>query len=298
MSLLVDHLRSDLNLVKLDILGSGDAYENAGSTCDAGFKERGRDSSHSSELSLVGTLSSTNTHVSVACILHNGGNVCKVEVNESGNVDKLGNGLYTATENVVCNFKSVSKSDIGILYLLESLVGDNDERVYVLGELCDTCLCLLHSLTTLKSEGLGNDTNGKDAHFLSSLSNYGSRTCTGSAAHTCGDEYHVRAVKHTTDLFDGFLSALLTDLRVRTCALTSGNLIADDYLLSCARAVKHLAVGVDRYKFNATNVGGDHAVNCVVSAAAYTNNLYRNATIIYLLKIKFHFAVKHFIIPP
>ena len=290
MSLLVNHVGSNIYLVELNILGRGNAHEHAGSTGNIGLKKRGGNSLHSRNLRLVSTLCSTNAHVSVAGVLHNRGNVSKVEVDKTGNVDKLGYRLNSATENVVGYLECVYESDVGVLYLLESLVGDYDKRVNVLGELLDTCLCLRVSSASLEGEGLGNDTDGKYAHFSGCLCYNGSRTGTGTAAHTCGDKHHVCTLESRLNGFDGFLGTALTDLGVCACALSASDLISDNQLFCCAGCVQSHAVGVDRDELNASDISRNHTVNSVVSAAAYTDDLNAYSAVVYLFKCEFHFG--------
>ena len=59
-----------------------------------------------------------DAHMSVSCVFHNRCDVCKVKIDKSGYIDKLGNRLNSATQNIVSDFKCVSESYIGVLDLL------------------------------------------------------------------------------------------------------------------------------------------------------------------------------------
>ena len=50
--------------------------------------------------------------MSVTCIFHNCSNVCKVKVDKTGNLNKLGNALNTLAKNVIGNVESVSKCNL------------------------------------------------------------------------------------------------------------------------------------------------------------------------------------------
>ena len=294
MSLASNDIGSNVCILKTDVAGGNDVHKDTASTVDGGL-EKGRRNSHLSSLfSLILTCGITNTHVSVACILHNSGNVCEVKVDVTLFVNEVGNALYTCTENVVCNLKSVSESDSLIACLLELVVRNNDERVNELCKLFDTCRCVSCSYLTLKGEGTGNDTDSKNIHFTSNASDYGSRTCSCSTAHTCGNEYHVGVLEKRLNVLKRFLSCALTDLGLSARASTAGELFTDDELRGSVGMTESHSVGVDGDKFNALDVRRDHSVDSVISAAAYAYNLnigaYFDGVIV--------FKNCHFVYPP
>ena len=222
---------------------------------------------------------------------HYGCNVSEVKVDELLEVDKLGNALNALAENVVCLGECVEECNSAIGNELESLVGNNYERVNVLRELLNTLNCLIHSSLSLKCEGLGYDTNGENIHLVSDLSDYGSRARSCAAAHTCGNEYHICACERRLDLVKRLLSRSCTDAGVSACAKALGYLITDNHLLECERILKCLSVGIDSNKINTANVRGDHTVNCVVTAAAYANYLYTNAALAAIIMHETHFFI-------
>ena len=80
-------------------------------------------------------------------------------------------------------------------------------------KLFDTHFCLSHTLFTFKEEGCSNDTDCQYTHFFCNFCNNGSCTCTCTAAHTCGDEYHICSLKKITDLSTALFSSFFTYLR-------------------------------------------------------------------------------------
>ena len=63
---------------------------------------------------------------------------------------------------------------------------------------------------------------------LAMLGHYRSCTGTGSAAHTTGNEHHVRTLELPADISSrALLSRLLTYLRLRACAKSFGQLLTD-----------------------------------------------------------------------
>ena len=180
---------------------------------------------------------------------------------------------------------------MGVFHLFQSVVRNDDQGVDVFRKFGNAFFRLLHSSLTFKAEGFGYDTDGQNAEFPCRFRNDGSRTGAGAAAHTGGNEDHVRTGHELFYAFDGFFRASFTDLGVGTCALTFGDLLADDEFFSRAGGVQHLAVRVDGDKLDAADIGRDHAVDRVVSAAADTDDFYINAIFKYRFKIKFHFRI-------
>ena len=61
---------------------------------------------------LPAPLGNANAHVGKAGILHDGTDVSKVEVDESGNIDQAGDALNALAQHVIGCFKSVHQSDL------------------------------------------------------------------------------------------------------------------------------------------------------------------------------------------
>ena len=288
------HAAGNVNFFKSDIGRSCDADDNAACTCNGCFEKRTGDSRLCSKLCLFLAGCASNAHVSVSCIKHDSGNVRKVEVDETVNCDKFSNALYTMTKYIVCNLECVDKCDSCIRYLLKSLVGDDNKRVNNLDKVLDSCLCLRHTYLTLKCERFGNNADSEYSHIACGLCNDRSRTCTGTAAHTCGDEYHMSTFKNLLDFFNRLLSSSCTYLGISTCAASLGDLFADIYFGNSARSCECLSVCVDSNKLNAANISRDHAVDSIVSAAADTDYFYIYIAEIVLFKCHFCYPPKNF----
>ncbi len=91
--------------------------------------------------------------VRVTCVLHDGGNVREVQVDEARNGDELGDVLNCLTQNAVSDLECVLEGDLLLGYILQTLVRDDDEGVYVLVQLVDAGERLLETLAlALESE--------------------------------------------------------------------------------------------------------------------------------------------------
>ena len=128
----------------------------------------------------------------------------------------------------------------------------------------------------------------EDAKLFGNLCNDGSCAGTGTATHTCGDEYHIGTLENCTNIVNGLLGCTCTDLGVSTRAKALGNFFTNDELTGSLGFAQSLTVGVDRYELYAANVGCDHTVDCVVSAAAYADNLNIDATFQGIIMFKCH----------
>ena len=212
--------------------------------------------------------------MSKTCVSHDVGNVRKVEVDHTGNIDQFGDGLNTAAKNIVGDGERIHQRKLGFGCFLESVVGDDEQGVYIFTQTDDAGFCLIHSALAFKGEGLGDDSDRQNTELTCDLCDNGSCTCTGTAAHTCGDEDHVGTFDGADDLVTAVLGCMCTDIGVGTCALTLGDLVTDVDLDGCVGLCECLNVRIDGDERNTLDVAFDHAVDCVITAAADTDYLY------------------------
>ena len=224
----------------------------------------------------------------IARVLHHRGNVCKVKVDEARHSDQLRNVCNRLTEHAVRDFKRVLKGDLLFRYVLEALVRDDNQRVDILIQLVDAAQCLFQTLLTLKRERTGDNADSQNAHLTGDLRHDRSRARTRTAAHTSGDEYHVRIGQRCGNLLLALFGCLAADLRVRTRALPLGQLFTDLDLGAGLRKVQRLHIRVDRNELHALHAAFDHAVNRVAAATAYADYFNVYHTIQALFKLKTH----------
>ena len=207
----------------------------------------------------------------ISHILHDGFNVCEVEVDESGHVDGLGDALHALAQDVVSHIERVLERDrLVSLKELKSVVGNYDKGVNVLTELCESVFSETHLSSSFEGERLRDYGYSEDALLFRDLGDHGSCSCSGTAAHSCGNEYHVGAFQSGCDLFAALIGCALALLGITAGSQSVSQLVP--YLkLVCGFAVlKDLAVGIHRDKFDALDPGIRHAVNCVSAASADT----------------------------
>ena len=170
-------------------------------TVDGGLQQRGRKwPCLRGLLGLVLAGGAADAHVGKARVLHDGGHVGKIEVDEARVADQVGDALHRLTQYVVRDLECVGKGDLLVGRMLEALVRDDDQRVDLGLELFDARFRLRHAAAAFKTEGLRHDADGQDARLARDLGNNGRAARAGAAAHASGDEDHIGVLERLGDL--------------------------------------------------------------------------------------------------
>ena len=234
------------------------------------LKQRAGDRELCSFRGLVLACCGSDTHMSRSRVLHDRGYVGKVKVDDSVAVDKVGNALDTAAENIVCLSECVCECDPCLGELLQSFVGDDDKRIDSVTEDLYTFFSRIHSSSAFKGKGLGNDTDSEDSHVTRQLCHDGSGSSSGSSAHTCGDEHHVSALESGTDLFLAFLGGSCTVFGIAAGTHSFCGLFADGYLFGGCRTHESLLFGINSNELDVLDVGFYHTIDGIGPAAPPT----------------------------
>ena len=290
MSASTDHISSQVNFIQLDVGRSSNVEDNSFCTIDGRFEQWGGDCCFCCDLCFVFAACTTNAHVSRASTTHNLANVLEVEVDESRSVNQVGDTLYTVFENIICFYKCIEQSDLGLRSQTQTFILNNNQSVNIFFECCNTAFCLFHSLFTLKFEWFGYNTNRQNIHFFCDLCNNRSSTGSGSAAHTGSDEDHLTAFDCSSNFFAAFFRSFLASLRNASCSTTSGQTVANYDLLTCFGIFQCLCIGVNGDEVHTLHSAFDHAVNSVTAAAADTNDFYSH---FYAIIIVVEFKIRH-----
>ena len=84
----------------------------------------------------------TDCHVGIAGTLHNGGNVCEVQIDVAFFYDQIGNALDTSLQHVICQCKGFPHGQ-GLVQTFQQLfVRDHDQGIHILPQFRDTSFCL------------------------------------------------------------------------------------------------------------------------------------------------------------
>ena len=169
----------------------------------------------------------TDCHVCIAGALHDRGNIREVKVDIAVLNDQIGDRLDTGFQHIIRHCKALAHGERLIETDEQTLIRNNYEGINIFFQCLNAALSLSHFLLTLECERLGDNCDRQDPEFLSDLRNDGSRTGTGTAAHTCGNEDHVRTLECIADLIAVFLRGLSADFRTVACASALRQLCAD-----------------------------------------------------------------------
>src|SRR5699024_1937266 len=92
------------------------------------------------------------------------------------------------------------------------------------------------------------------------------------AAHSAGDEYHIRAFHDLFHVFYALLSGLLPNFRLCSRTKALRNLLTDlKYSWSFTQS-QSLLISVDTYKLNSSDGLFHHSVYSVISGPAHAND--------------------------
>ncbi len=163
------------------------------------------------------------------------------------------------------------------------LVRDHDQRVDALLQFLYALLGHPHAPLAFEVEGLRHDTDGEDAHVAGCLGDDRRRARARAAAHSGGDEGHVRAAEMVVDLVDRLFGGRPADLglRARAQAFGDGDFHLDDALGRCRsqrlgdqvvgpRVVRHGVVpDIDLWRTSLLLPTGDPLQNLATALFAY-----------------------------
>src|SRR5581483_1281375 len=139
-------------------------------------------------------------------------------------------------------------------------------------QVIDAFLSGKQALLAFKSEGLGDNTNGKRSHLTRDLRNDWTGPGAGSATHTSGDEYHIGAFERLINFFSVLLSGLHSNAGVSPCSEATCELVADANMMWCIRKQQGLGIGVDGDKFDAHHIGLNHAIHRITASSPHTDH--------------------------
>ena len=210
----------------------------------------------------------------IAGILHNAGDIRKVQINKAGILDEVRNAGYSLTKNIVGDFKRICQSDLLVGRVLQAVVGDDQKGVNLAEQFLDADIRLIHPAFAFKLKGLRDDADRQRTVFTGNVGNRRGRAGTGAAAHAGGNEHHVGAFQCSGNGISAFFSSTSADLGIGTCALTAGDFFTDLDFLICIRNGKRLLVGIDSNKLDTLGAVLHHTVYDVVAGSANTNDFY------------------------
>ena len=276
MGRFLNQIGRSLNILEAHIGGTRDVDEHAVGAVDGGLHQRAchRQTGGLFRLALAGRMA--DTHVGIAGILHNAGNIGEVQIDKAGIFDQIRNAGNGLMQNIVRDLEGVGQGNFLIGSVFQPVIRDDQQRVHLAEQLFDAGLGLIHSPLALKLEGLGYDTDGKHAGVSGNIRNGRCGTCSGSAAHTGRDKHHIGIFKSSLNGVAAFFRSTSADRRIGSGTLSAGDLFTDLNLLVGIRDGKRLFIGIDGDELDTLGAALHHAVDNIVSGSAYTDDFYRN----------------------
>ena len=180
-----------LHFVHGQIVAADNVEDDALCALDGRGEQRAVDRKAHSLDDPVFTLRNADAHVREPLVFQDGAHVRKVEVDERGIDDEVGNAADTLFEDLVRNAESfhhrrIFGNDAGDL-----VVRDDNERIDILFEVFQPLRRIVHALFAFKAERFGDDGNGKDLQIARDLGDDGSCPRTCAAAHACRNKEEV-----------------------------------------------------------------------------------------------------------
>ena len=199
---------------------------------------------------------------------HDRAHVGEVEVDQSRQRDQVRDALDALAQDVVGDAERLDHRGVALEHGEQTVVGDDDQRVDLVGERGDSGLGLRATPRALELERAGDDPDRQRAELTGDLGDDRSGAGAGPAARARRDEDHVRASQQRLDAVVLLARRLAAEIRVRARAETAGHRVADVQGLMGRGLLQRLQVGVDRDEVDALDLGLDHAVDGVDAGAA------------------------------
>src|SRR5581483_7847170 len=269
----VDDLRRLVDLEEREVRAAGDREEDAARAVDGLLEERRHDGLACRVRGARLAASVTDAHEGRAGVRHDRLHVGEVEVDETGHGDEVADALHALAEDVVDDAERVGHRRALFDDLQQPVVRDRDERVHLVDEIVDALLREEAALAALELEGLRHDGDRERADVLRDLGDDRRGPGPGAATHAGGHEDHVRLFERLVQLLAVVLGRLASDGRVRARAKTLRDLVADADLVGGVAHEERLRVGVHRDELDAHELGADHPIDRVRSAAADADDL-------------------------
>ena len=195
--------------------------------------------------------------------------IVEVEIDVAVAGDYLRDGPCGGRQSIVSLVKCVDEVKVGI-YLGDTLIVDNQQRIHVFGHLVRTVKSLENLLPALKQERYGHDAYRQQPFLLGDTRHHRTGTGTGTTAHTGGDKHHLGVVvKYLRNLFGIVLSILAAFLRV----IASTEAVTYLHLRRHRGVFKSLGIGVAYHESDIADTLVVHMVDGIVAATAHSYHL-------------------------
>ena len=256
------------------ILGSGNIDQHAACTVDRRL-HKGAGHCHAGRiLSLALAAGMADTHMGKAGILHDAGDISKVEVDKAGIFDQVRYAGYCLLQNIVRNFKCIGECDFLIGRAFEPVIRDNEKGVNLGEEFLNSLICLVHPALAFELERFRHDADCQAAHLMGNLGNRRACTGSGAATHTGRNKHHICIFKRSRNAVSALFRSTLTDFRIGACTLAARNFFTNLNFLIRIGYRKCLLICIDGNKLDTLCSGLHHPIDNVISSAANSHHFY------------------------
>ena len=210
----------------------------------------------------------TRSHHRLPRDRHHRLDVGEVEVDQARQDDQIGDAANGGIEDVVRHLEGVGEGSALVGDAEKVLVGDDDQGVDELLELCEAGFGDARALGTFEGEGQGDHADREDALFARHLGDDRRGAGARAAAQAGGDEDHVVGADPLADLVDRLLGGGTHDLGARPGPEAAGGGDAELNAVLGARCRERLGVGIGRQEVDSLEVRGEHVVDGIAARAA------------------------------
>jgi len=204
----------------------------------------------------------------VCRVAENGLHVGKIEIDEAGLRDEIGDPLNALAQNVVGVGKRLLERRALLDHLKDTLVWNRDQRIDLLFEIGDTAFREQHTLAAFKRKRLRDDGDGKRTGFACELRDDRCGARARAAAHTGRDENEIGAVEDHREIFARLFGGFAAGLGIRARAETARLADTDVHGIRRLPIAQRLNVGIDRVEVDIREPGFDHPVDGIAATAA------------------------------
>ena len=213
----------------------------------------------------------SDTDMCDTLVCHNRLYIGKIQINQCRKVDQVGNTLYCLLQNLVCFLECFRHRGTAVYNFKQLVIWNYDQCIYIFLEVFNTCKCVIHAGSCFKTERFCHNADSQDAHLFCNTCNYRGSTCSGTAAHTTGNEYHVCTLHSLSELFGAFFGCLTANLRLCTCTKSFCYFFTDLNCVRCFAKLQCLLIGIDTNKFYTCDRFINHSIHSVIACTAHTD---------------------------
>lgn len=163
-----------------------------------------------------------HSHEGDPCILHDGLDVGKIDVDETGFGDDVADALDALSQDVIGGSECGDHGCVFVNDFHDFVVGHKDECVNLGFKSFCSAVSEVLSARSFEYERLCDDTDGQDSKSAGEFGNHWCGTGSGSATHSSGNEDHIATVEDFIDRSFGFACGFSTFSGVSAGSETSG----------------------------------------------------------------------------